>query len=83
MKWLRKFKEPTTVVPNDPATEGQKASIAHNLSFTYEGMNAEEKADFAKALRIASPSGDPSDPASYSHLSKSQASAALDILIGF
>ena len=65
-----------------PATDGQIGSIVHNFSFTYEGGSAEDKADFAMALEIASPSGDPTDPASYSHLSKGQATAALNLLIG-
>jgi hypothetical protein len=79
MKWLRK----SNVVPSDPATEAQKRSIAHNLDATYSGLSAEEEADLARAKEIASPTGRPGEPSSYSHLSKSQASTVLILLLSF
>lgn len=65
-----------------PATEPQVASIVHNFSLEYVGMSAEDKADFAKAMEIAAPSGDPGDVSSYSHLSKGDATAALRLIRG-
>jgi hypothetical protein len=141
MKWLRKSKEPSNVIPDDPATEKQVAyiirlvgeagsrsksvvrkagikgdpssaasystlskgdasglvngllivvpasdkqikTIAQNFSLGLEGLDAEKKAGYAKAMEIASPSGDPSDPSSYSRLTKEQAFAALKLMIG-
>jgi hypothetical protein len=40
MKWLRKSKEPSNAIPDDPATEKQKQSIAHNLETGWEGLSA-------------------------------------------
>jgi hypothetical protein len=141
MKWLRKSKEPSNVIPDDPATEKQVAyiirlvgeagsrsksvvrkagikgdpssaasystlskgdasglvngllnvvpatdaqitSIAHNFALGLDGLTAEDKANYAKARDIASPSGDPSDPSSYSRLTKEQAFAALKLIRG-
>jgi hypothetical protein len=141
MKWLRKSKEPSNVIPDDPATEKQVAyiislvgeagsrsksvvrkagikgdpssaasystlskgdasglvngllnvipatdrqieSICHNFSLAdVLGMPDGAEANYAKAMEIASPSGDPADPSSYSRLTKSRASAALNLLI--
>ena len=65
-----------------PATDAQITSIAHNFSLSYVGMPDEDQADFAKAMEIASPTGDRGDPSSYSHLSKGQATAALKLIRG-
>jgi hypothetical protein len=70
-----------SLLSREPATDNQRATLAHKGGDSYTGLSRDEQAVLDRAWEIASPSGDPENPASYRHLSKKTASEAIGLLI--